>query len=112
MFRYCLLILLAACTSLTHADVLTLPSEGADTVPTVVMTLPEQGQRMDVVQQRFGAPSTRHAPVGGDRPEHPPITRWDYPEFSVFFERDRVIDTVVKQAPKPLRNTDALQPAS
>jgi hypothetical protein len=24
----------------------------------------------------------------------PPITRWDYPGFSVFFEGDRVIDTV------------------
>lgn len=112
MFRRCLLILLATCTSLAYADVLTLPSEGADAIPTVVMTLPEQGQRMAVVQQRFGPPSERHPPVGGDRPEHPPITRWDYPEFSVFFEHDRVIDTVVRQAPKPLRNTDALKPAS
>jgi hypothetical protein len=25
----------------------------------------------------------------------PPITRWDYAGFSVFFEHDRVIDAVV-----------------
>ena len=24
----------------------------------------------------------------------PPITRWDYPHFSVFFEKDRVIHAV------------------
>jgi hypothetical protein len=64
------------------------------------------------VEARFGAPAKRFAPVGGGKPEHPPITRWDYADFSVFFERDRVIDAVVKEAPKPLRNTEALRPAS
>ena len=26
----------------------------------------------------------------------PPITRWDYPGFSVYFEHDRVLHTVVR----------------
>jgi hypothetical protein len=50
------------------------PSRGASTMTTV--------------EKQFGAPATRHPTVG-----KPPITRWDYPNFSVFFEGDRVIDT-------------------
>ncbi len=50
---------------------------------------PKRGITMSQVEARFGAPVTKHATVG-----EPPITRWDYTGFSVFFERDRVIDTV------------------
>jgi len=55
---------------------------------------PMRGVRMTDVQKQFGEPTTRHPTVG-----NPPITRWDYPEFSVFFERDRVIDAVVPAKP-------------
>lgn len=51
---------------------------------------PHRGMRMDQVERQFGEPATRHPTVG-----KPPITRWDYPQFSVFFEHDRVIHTVV-----------------
>ena len=51
---------------------------------------PKRGITMSQVEAHFGAPVTKHATVG-----EPPITRWDYTGFSVFFERDRVIDTVV-----------------
>ena len=50
---------------------------------------PARGVTMTVVEAKFGAPQTRHAAVGS-----PPITRWDYAGFSVFFEHDRVIDAV------------------
>lgn len=69
---------------------------------------PARGQSMDTVRARFGAPTEELSPVGGDRPRHPPITRWVYPAFTVYFERDRVIDTVVnrssalEQGPKPV----------
>jgi hypothetical protein len=56
---------------------------------------PKRGVSMDQVEKRFGAPVTRHATVGGSSQQQPPITRWDYNGFSVFFERDRVIDSVV-----------------
>jgi hypothetical protein len=46
------------------------------------------------VTQRFGEPSKRHTAVG-----QPPITRWDYPGFSVYFEYDRVIDSVRQRRP-------------
>ena len=51
---------------------------------------PKRGTTMDEVEKHFGAPVNRHPTVGA-----PPITRWDYSNFSVFFEKDRVIDAVV-----------------
>jgi hypothetical protein len=56
---------------------------------------PKRGLTMDEVEKHFGAPVTRHPTVGGSSQQQPPITRWDYSGFSVFFERDRVIDSVV-----------------
>jgi len=50
---------------------------------------PARGQTMAAVEAKFGAPQTRHDAVGA-----PPITRWDYAAFSVYFEKDRVIDAV------------------
>jgi hypothetical protein len=54
---------------------------------------PTRGMHMSAVEQRFGAPVSRHPAVG-----EPPITRWDYNGFSVFFEHDRVIHAVAKGA--------------
>lgn len=73
------------------------------------VTLPDRGLSMAQVETRFGAPSVKRAPVGGQHPQWPPITRWVYPQFSVYFENDKVVDAVVNQAslletgPKPVR---------
>ena len=56
--------------------------------------VPSRGMSMDQVRARFGEPVSVAGPVGGDRPQHPPITRWNYAEFSVYFERSLVIDSV------------------
>ena len=57
---------------------------------------PRRGSTMSQVEQKFGAPVERHPTVSDPgRPGQPPITRWDYSGFSVFFERDKVIDSVV-----------------
>jgi hypothetical protein len=56
---------------------------------------PQRGLTMDEVEKKFGAPLTRHPAAGGGTPHHPPITRWDYKGFSVFFEGDHVIHSVV-----------------
>jgi len=57
--------------------------------------VPKRGLTMDEVEKRFGAPVTRHPSVGGASAQQPPITRWDYNGFTVIFERDRVVDSVV-----------------
>jgi len=53
--------------------------------------VPVRGASMKTVESQFGAPETRHATVGS-----PPITRWDYAAFSVFFEHDHVIHSVAR----------------
>jgi hypothetical protein len=59
--------------------------------------VPTRGMSMDQVRARFGEPASMAAPVGGDRPQHPPITRWNYADFTVYFERSLVIDSVVNR---------------
>ena len=55
---------------------------------------PASGMTAEAVEARFGAPDVKMAPVGD-----PPITRWEYKGFVVFFEYDRVIHAVVKRKP-------------
>lgn len=54
---------------------------------------PGRGMTMHAVEAKFGAPQERHPAVG-----QPPISRWDYHGFRVFFENDRVIHAVVDPA--------------
>jgi hypothetical protein len=63
--------------------------DGKVAVLPATMPQPARGALMKTVEKQFGAPAEKHPTVG-----KPPITRWDYPGFSVFFEGDRVIDTV------------------
>jgi hypothetical protein len=60
--------------------------------------LPPRGTSMAQVEAQFGAPTQRVAAVG-----QPPITRWVYPNFVVFFEYQHVVHAVAQRAaaPKP-----------
>ena len=69
--------------------------------------LPARGESMAQVEARFGAPTERLDARGGQKRQWPAINRWVYPEFTVYFEKDRVIDAVANRAgenevgPKP-----------
>lgn len=69
--------------------------------------LPERGLTMAQVEARFGAPGERLEPRGGQKRQWPAIHRWVYPAFTVYFERNKVIDAVLNRAdadeigPKP-----------
>ena len=69
--------------------------------------LPSRGMSMSQVEARFGAPSERLDPRGGQKRDWPTINRWTYPGFTVYFERNKVIDVVMTKAdpneigPKP-----------
>lgn len=52
---------------------------------------PTRGMTQASVESKYGSPASVKAPVGD-----PPITRWEYPDFVVYFERDRVIHAVRK----------------
>ena len=69
--------------------------------------LPRRGMSMAQVEAKYGAPSARLDPRGGQKRDWPTINRWTYPNFTVYFERTRVIDVVMTKAdpdeigPKP-----------
>jgi len=50
---------------------------------------PTRGMTQARVEQNFGEPSSRRGAVG-----EPPISRWEYPGFTVYFEHQFVIHTV------------------
>jgi hypothetical protein len=51
---------------------------------------PTRGMSMEQVTSKFGAPATKVPAVG-----KPPISRWEYPGFIVYFEADHVIHAVI-----------------
>lgn len=50
---------------------------------------PERGLNKIQVSQRYGEPTNRKPPVGD-----PPISRWIYNGYTVYFENDYVIHSV------------------
>ncbi len=60
-----------------------------------VAGLPQLGESKRAVLERFGLADKEHPAVG-----QPPITRWDYRSFSVYFEYDHVIDSVQHHQPR------------
>jgi hypothetical protein len=54
------------------------------------VSTPSRGMTMDQVVSKFGAPANKVPAVG-----NPPISRWQYPGFIVYFEHDHVIHAVV-----------------
>ena len=57
--------------------------------------MPMRGMSMAQVQARFGAPLEKLPAAGGDTPRHPVINRWRYGGYIVYFERNRVIHSVI-----------------
>jgi hypothetical protein len=63
--------------------------------------LPRRGLSMAQVEQRYGAPVDKLPTAGGDAPRHPPINRWRYNGYTVYFERNRVLHSVVDSSAAP-----------
>lgn len=61
--------------------------------------LPKRGTAQSTVKKTFGEPLNIIPPVG-----KPPIERWEYEQFNVYFERGKVIHTVL------MKNTDGAIP--
>jgi hypothetical protein len=98
------------CGVAAQADELAVPAIEGTSAPKPLV-LPQRGQSQATVLREFGEPKLRHAPAGGGAPKHPPITRWDYDGYSVFFEHTTVVDVVIKGDPPPLSHVDELKPA-
>jgi len=70
-------------------------------------SMPTRGMTMAQVQARFGAPAQQLGPRGGQKHQWPTINRWSYPAFTVYFEKNKVVDAVANRTgadeigPKP-----------
>ncbi|HDP89873.1 MAG TPA: hypothetical protein ENN42_07955 [Thioalkalivibrio sp.] len=80
-------LILAALGAPVHADVLKI--EDQDPVVVQQGERPTRGMSQTRVLQMFGEPRQKHAAVGD-----PPIIRWDYDGFSVYFEHSYVLHSV------------------
>lgn len=86
-----ILILLALSAAATaSADTLLL--EGISMDSSSAARRPSRGMSMESVEARYGAPSGRIAAVGD-----PPISRWEYPGFIVYFEYNLVVHAAVRR---------------
>ncbi|MFT5452429.1 MAG: hypothetical protein ACI9N9_001921 [Enterobacterales bacterium] len=54
---------------------------------------PASGMSTEVVEEKFGAPESINDAIGD-----PPITIWRYNSYSVYFEYNQVIHTVLHKA--------------
>lgn len=53
---------------------------------------PAHGEKMESVKAQFGEPIKKVTEIG-----NPPIIRWVYNDFTVYFESDSVIHAVLKK---------------
>ena len=82
-------LLLATLAILGTARADTLIAEGLAQAQQTAAQRPARGITMDKVAAKWGTPVAQDAAVG-----KPPITRWEYNDFVVFFEYDHVIHAV------------------
>ena len=86
MTRIVLAFMLSFAFQAVYADVLIIDEvRQAET-----MQLPKNGQDKATVEAKFGTPSKK-TPAVGD----PPISSWKYDTYSVYFEYDLVLYTVL-----------------
>ncbi|MDJ0740616.1 MAG: hypothetical protein QNJ91_12945 [Gammaproteobacteria bacterium] len=89
--RIAALAILASTSLPATADTLLLDAiNAAPTNSQSGVQRPARGSSMANVSAQFGEPSSTKAAVG-----EPPISRWIYPAYTVYFEHDRVIDVVI-----------------
>jgi hypothetical protein len=80
--------LLVAPPSLLRADTLIL--DGIEQAAPTAGDRPHRGMTMQQVTKRWGEPAQKVDAVG-----KPPITRWEYDGFTVYFEHEHVVHTVL-----------------
>lgn len=82
------------CSQAIWAEVITIPigQQGAELKQ---LPRPSRGMSSAAVLQQFGEPMSMRAATG-----EPPISQWHYANFTVYFERDSVLHSVVRHAPK------------
>jgi hypothetical protein len=88
-----------------RADI--VASEDGIAVRDAGVAAPARGMTMAQVASKFGDPVTKVPAVGT-----PPISRWEYSGFVVYFERDHVIHAVVSASAPAESSGSASPPAA
>jgi hypothetical protein len=83
-------LLLAAALAGGVAQAETIAVDSGIAVKESDVATPRRGMTMNQVATKFGSPVTKVPAVG-----KPPISRWEYPGFVVYFESEHVIHSVV-----------------
>lgn len=83
-------ILVLCCWQPVLADTLKIPL-GTQTAERSNITRPTMGMSKTLVKSQFGIPLKENPAKG-----NPPISSWEYKDFSVYFEHEHVIHSVVK----------------
>lgn len=88
-FVICLLVAAASVAEVIHIPVGQQAPERRD------LPRPTRGMSAAQVLEQFGLPQSKTGAVG-----EPPISSWRYPEYTVYFESDTVIHSVLQHTPR------------
>ena len=91
MSRFAAISLVLLAGAAAHADTLDMSAAEAQAM-FEAPGKPTRGMSQERVEANYGTPEARVAAVGD-----PPISRWEYPDFIVYFEYDKVIHAVSKR---------------
>jgi hypothetical protein len=79
-------------------------TENGIAVKETSVAVPARGMTMEQVESKFGSPTTKVPAVG-----KPPISRWEYAAFVVFFENNHVIHAVAIEPAAPAPDVPVAQ---
>ena len=86
------IVVVAILTGVVSVRADTLLLDGLEKSSSGQSERPVRGMSMDRVENLWGTPVARRDPVGD-----PPISRWEYDNFIVYFEYRHVIHAVLKR---------------
>ena len=90
--KYLALFAVAILGTLSTANAESLIVENIDKSSASLTESPNRGMSMETVESKWGAPVQKRAAIG-----EPPISRWEYSSFIVYFEYSHVIHAVTKR---------------
>lgn len=106
MMKHCVLwalVPLSIVSASVNAEVLRIPL-GQQAGAQQHIDRPTLGMSQASVLEQYGEPEQRYAPVG-----EPPISRWQYNEFTVYFESNIVMHSVVRHQPKEEATLESIE---
>ncbi len=110
IYAWLALACLSFTTVLTAAE--TAPPAQARPQVSHAREMPARGLSMRQVEKKFGKPIKVLPPTGPTSKHNPPITRWVYDDFIVYFERDLVIHSARPRDPERFHRRKETTPTS